>query len=103
MKTLKEKALQIKEVDEKLRELGISEYLVEMTEEQKEKAFDVLDIEEYECKHPKDESVTISLIGVFFENNFLGAKGFQNEKEMPIQSKEQYDKTKNQILTIKNQ
>ena len=99
MKLTKKETLKINEVDAKLRELGITEYLVEPTKEQINKAIETLDFEELKTVHPKDSTITVEMIGVFYGERYLGARAIVHKndkviKEIPVQSKEYYEKQK---------
>ena len=99
MKLTKKETLKINEVAAKLRELGITEYLVEPTKEQVNKAIKTLDFEELTTNHPQDQSITVEMIGVFYKGQYLGARAIAHKndeviKEIPIQSKEYYEKQK---------
>ncbi|MCF8218741.1 MAG: hypothetical protein K9J21_07140 [Bacteroidales bacterium] len=89
-----DKALQI--AGSKLEQLGMKEYLVEMTVAQKQKALDILTIEEYKGVHPKDHSIKVEMVAVFYKNEFLGAKFEGNGKEMNL-TEEQYLNAKKQF------
>ncbi|MFP4017959.1 MAG: hypothetical protein ACLFUH_01810 [Bacteroidales bacterium] len=102
MKLTKEAEIKRGLGDAKLRELGITEYLIEPSEEQINKAIETLDFEEFEIQHPKDASVTMEMIGAFYQGEWLGARVIAHRngeiiKESIIQSKEHYEKTKKQF------
>lgn len=61
-----------------------------------------VDFEEFCIQHPKDASVTMEMIGAFYQGEWLGARVIAHRngeiiKESIIQSKEHYEKTKKQF------